>query len=118
MDWSDDGRYLAFTRNQSGTGTDLKILALDDNGRQPYDFLQTAVSEAHTQFAPGTPPRWVGSADDSGRREIYVRAFRPGQPASGAMWQVSTDGGTTPRWRGDGRELFYWGLDGRMMSVP
>ena len=33
------------------------------------------------------------------------------------MWQVSTDGGTTPRWRGDGRELFYWGLDGRMMSV-
>ena len=59
MDWSDDGRYLAFTRNQSGAGTDLKILALDDNGRQPYDFLQTTVSEAHTQFAPGTPPRWV-----------------------------------------------------------
>jgi hypothetical protein len=118
MDWSDDGRYLAFTRNQTGYGTDLRILAIDDSGRQPYEFLKTVVSEAHTQFAPGTPPRWVAySADDSGRREIYVRAFTPGHPASGARWQVSTDGGTTPRWRGDGRELFYWGLNGRMMSV-
>ncbi|HUE84856.1 MAG TPA: hypothetical protein VMO26_02155 [Vicinamibacterales bacterium] len=118
MDWSDDARYLAFTRNNIGTGTDLKILAIDDEGRQSYDFLQTAVSEAHTQFAPGTPPRWVAySADETGRREIYVRAFTPGQPASGAMWQVSSEGGTMPRWRGDGRELFYLGLDGGMMSV-
>ena len=117
MDWSDDGRYLAFTRNNSNSGTDLEILSIGDAG-QRYGFLRTAVSEAHTQFAPGTPPRWVAySADEGGRREIYVRAFTAGQPASGAMWQVSTDGGTMPRWRGDGRELFYLGLDGRMMSV-
>jgi hypothetical protein len=53
------------------------------------------------------------SSAESGRREVYVRAF---PPATG-KWQVSTDGGQFPVWRADGKELFYVSLDSRMMSV-
>jgi Tol biopolymer transport system component len=113
MDWSDDGKLLSFTRNIQGT--DLMMLP---SGGKPYMFLQTSVSEAHSQFSPLTP-RWVAySADDTGRREIYVKAVVPGQPAADARWQISSAGGTMPRWRADGRELFYWALDGTIMAAP
>ena len=86
-------------------------------GGQPYIFLQTSVSEGHSQFSPITA-RWLAySSDDSGRREIYVKAFVPGKPAADARWQISTSGGTMPRWRGDGREIYYWALDGTFMAV-
>ena len=112
MDWSADGKHLSFTRNVQGT--DLMVLPA---GGQPYIFLQTNVSEGHSQFSPITA-RWLAySSDDSGRREIYVKAFVPGQPAADARWQISTSGATMPRWRGDGREIYYWALDGTFMAV-
>ncbi len=112
MDWSADGKNLSFTRNS--TNTDLMILP--DRG-EPYFFLQTNVSEGHSQFSP-MAPRWIAySSDDSGRREIYVKAFVPGKPAGDARWQISNGGGTTPRWRGDARELYYCVPDGRIMAV-
>ena len=112
MDWSADGKHLSFTRNVAGT--DLMVLPA---GGQPYIFLQTSVSEAHSQFSPITA-RWLAyTSDDSGRREIYVKAFVPGKPAADARWQISTSSGTMPRWRGDGREIYYWALDGTFMAV-
>ena len=113
MDWSSDGKYLSFTRNVKGT--DLMILP---KSGQEYIFLQTNVSEAHSQFGPG-PARWIAYSSDEvdGRREIFVKAFVPGQPAGKTLWPISKDGGTMPRWRRDGRELYYWALDGRIMAV-
>ncbi|HEX5216782.1 MAG TPA: protein kinase [Vicinamibacterales bacterium] len=114
MDWSSDGRALAFTRNSAVLGTDLMIWPA---GGQEYIFLQTKVSEAHSQLDPKTR-RWIAySSDDSGRREIYVQPFVAGQPASDARWQISSDGGTMPRWRADGTELYFWSLDGRLMAA-
>lgn len=114
MDWSADGQWLLFTRNEGVKGTGLMILPVRG---QPYPFLQTNVSEGHSQFSP-LAPRWIAySSDDSGRREIYVKAFVPGKPAGDARWQISTGGGTMPRWRGDGRELYYWALDGTIMAA-
>ena len=112
MDWSADGKHLAFTRNVRGT--DLMILPA---GGQPYIFLQTNVSEAHSQFSPTTPRRLAYSSDEiGGRREIYVTDFVPGKPA-GERWPISTAGGTMPRWRRDGGELYYWALDGTFMAA-
>jgi dipeptidyl aminopeptidase/acylaminoacyl peptidase/predicted Ser/Thr protein kinase len=113
MDWSSDGKYLSFTRNVKGT--DLMILPA---GGQEYIFLQTNVSEAHSQFNPG-PPRWLAYSSDEvdGRREIFVHAFVPGQRAGGQRRQISKNGGTMPRWRRDGKEIYYWALDGRIMAV-
>jgi hypothetical protein len=63
-------------------------------------------------------PRWIAyDFDDSGRREIYVQEFEPGKPASSARWQISDAGGQMPRWRGDGTEIFYLSLDGKMMAA-
>ena len=50
----------------------------------------------------------------SGRREVYVRPF----PASEDEWTISIAGGQAARWRGDGKELFFEALDGKMMAVP
>jgi eukaryotic-like serine/threonine-protein kinase len=113
MDWSSDGKYLAFTRNVKGT--DLMILP---EGGHEYIFLQTNVSEAHSQFNPAGVPRWIAydSDESDGRREIFVAAFVPGQRA-GVPRQISANGGTMPRWRRDGRELYYWALDGKIMAV-
>ena len=52
-------------------------------------------------------------SDESGRKEVYVQSF----PSSGAKWQISTDGGSFPNWRGDGKELFYMSPDQKLMSV-
>jgi|SRR5271157_6454256 len=45
---------------------------------------------------------------ESGRPEIYVQSFPPGS----GKWQVSNEGGGTPRWRGDGREIYFASLRG------
>jgi hypothetical protein len=59
--------------------------------------------------------RWVAyESDESGSWEIYVSTF----PGAAGKWQVSRGGGTEPRWRGDGKEIFYIGPNGTMMAVP
>jgi len=59
--------------------------------------------------------RWVAyQSSESGRFEIYVRPF----PELGGLWQVSTSSGIQPRWRRDGRDLYYIAPDGKLMGVP
>src|SRR5262249_14684897 len=53
------------------------------------------------------------TSEESGRNEVYVGAF----PGPGERWQVSTEGGAQPRWRRDGRELYYLSTERRLMSV-
>jgi Tol biopolymer transport system component len=72
--------------------------------------MQTSFSESVAAFSPDN--RWVAYAsDESGRNEVYVAPF----PGPGGKWQVSTAGGNWPRWRRDGREIFYMAPDNRLM---
>src|SRR2546429_147488 len=65
------------------------------------------------QFSPDGI--WVAYAsNESGKWEIYVTSF----PESRGKWQVSIGGGEQPRWRGDGKELFYISSSGKMMATP
>jgi hypothetical protein len=58
--------------------------------------------------------RWLAyNSRESGRHEVYVQPFRRG----GERIRVSADGGAQPRWRGDGKELFYLAADGALMAV-
>ena len=76
-------------------------------------FLQSAYAETSPRFSPDG--RWIAYAsDESGRSEVYVQPF----PGPGAKSQVSTTGGEQPRWRRDGKELFYREASGRFMVVP
>jgi eukaryotic-like serine/threonine-protein kinase len=112
MDWSPDGRYLMYEETSPETQADLWIVSARGE-RKPVAYLKTPFSEIDGQFSPDS--KWVAySSDESGGRfEIYVRAF----PAGAAKFPVSNGGGTLPRWRQDGKELFYRGTDGRLMVV-
>ena len=108
--WSPDGKMLAFHESRPDTGWDLWVLSLDgDGGAEP--FLQTESTERFPMFSPNG--RWIAySSDETGRDEIYVRAF----PDSRGKQQVSSGGGTHPVWSPNGTELFYRSGD-KMMVV-
>jgi Tol biopolymer transport system component len=113
IDWSGDGQFVIFTQISFSS----EIMIMPASGGTPLSFLGHAQGATHAQFNPGVP-RWIAyDYDDSGRREVYVQAFTPGQKAAAARWQISNSGGTMPRWRGDGKELYYLTLDGKMMAV-
>lgn len=83
-------------------------------------FLRTKFNESSGRFSPDG--RWIAyTSDESGSDEIYVREFssvssqRSGDAAE--KWLISKRGGSDPRWRGDGKELFYVASDGKLMSV-
>ena len=109
-DWSRDGRFLAFMRPVNGQ-TDIWILP-QSGDRKPFAFVASRFMEGGAQFSPDG--RWIAyHSYESGRPQIYVQPF----PASGGKYQVSNNGGVQPLWRGDGRELFFIGLDRDMMAA-
>jgi dipeptidyl aminopeptidase/acylaminoacyl peptidase len=109
--WSPDGRTLLYTSVNSKTGIDLWALPLDGN-RKPFPVLQSAFDELDAEFSPDG--RWIAyESNQSGQAEIFVRAF----PESRGQWQVSTAGGTQPRWSADGKELFYMSRDGHLTAT-
>jgi hypothetical protein len=73
-----------------------------EGDRKPMPFLRGNFNYRQARFSPdGRLVAYV--SDESGRNEVYIRSF----PAGDLRWLVSTDGGTEPSWRSDGRELFY-----------
>jgi Tol biopolymer transport system component len=110
LDWSPDGRYLLY---QAGIQQNFDLWVLPLFGeRKPEIFLQTDFAEMYGRFSPDG--RWVAYVSNaSGKREVYVRGF----PAPAGPWQISNGGGTQPRWRHDGRELFYLSPDKRIVAV-
>ena len=100
--WSPDARTLVFRqRRESGTADDIGMLSMEGD-RKPELLAETVFAEAHPVLSPDG--RWLAYAsDESGRREVYVRSFL--EP--GGRWQISTEGGTEPRWNPAGNELFY-----------
>lgn len=117
-DWSRDGRFLLYSSVDPKTKSDLWILQ-DPAGhlhdRKPALYLRTEFNESQGQFSPDT--RWVAyTSDESGRQEIYVQPF-PVSPEHAGKWMVSSGGGSQPRWRRDGNELFYLSADRKLMAV-
>ena len=110
--WSPDGRSLIFESSSPQGRQDLWLLPLEGD-RKPVPFLVTAFSELTARFSPDG--RWVAyTSDVSGAPEIYVRPFRE----SGGTWRVSSRGGQTAAWRGDGREIYFLAPDGMLMAAP
>jgi Tol biopolymer transport system component len=111
LDWSRDRRFLLYVVADPKTGSDLWALRLDGD-RKPFPVVQTTFTESGGQFSPNG--KWVAfHSNTSGRLEVYIQSF----PGPGPSNPVSTTGGAQPRWRPDGKELFYIGLDGRLMAV-
>jgi Tol biopolymer transport system component len=102
--WSPDGRFLAYETMGPDTGRDVWYRERAADGRlgEAKPFLRTPFAEGGASFSPDG--RFLAySSDETGRPEIYVRSF----PSGDGKWRISTNGGTSARWRRDGQELFY-----------
>ncbi len=107
--WSSDGQHLLVYQEGS-----LYIAALTGDSKLiPIDASK--ISDALSAFAAFSPDgKYIAYAStESGRPEVLVAAVPPGA----GRWQISNGGGTTPRWRGDGKELFYRGPNGDTVAV-
>jgi eukaryotic-like serine/threonine-protein kinase len=105
-DWFRDGKYILYTR-----GPDLWFATLPE--LKSSLFLKAPSTFKHGQFSPDG--KWVAYAsNETGKWEIYVTSF----PEPRGKWQVSVGGGEQPRWRGDGKELFYLSSDSKIMAAP
>ncbi|HLF15175.1 MAG TPA: protein kinase [Bacteroidota bacterium] len=108
---SADGRYLLFEVTNPETHSDIWVLPSDTTVK-PFPYFASEFDETFAQFSPDG--RWIAYAsNESGRSDVYVQSF----PRAGGRWQVSVDGGSQPRWRGDGGELYYIAPDLKLMAV-
>jgi Tol biopolymer transport system component len=117
--WSHDGQFLLFASLAPRTSGGLWILPFGGGGK-PIPFLQTESQASLGQFSPDG--RWIAyTSNDSGAFEVYVRPALPnsigGTSGSGSKWMVSKGGGAFPRWRGDGKQLFYLSLNRQLMAA-
>jgi Tol biopolymer transport system component len=110
--WSPDGQLLLFyTHSGTGTRSDLWVLALTGD-RGSFPFFQTEFNETYGKFSPDG--LWVAyQSDESRKDEIYVAPV----PGPGGKRQVSISGGSQPRWRRDGKEIFFLAPDNKLMAA-
>jgi len=114
-DWSRDGRFLLFTLAKNSY--DIWALSNPSGGgeRKAFPVADTEFSELHGQISPDS--RWVAyDSTETGKPDVFVQPFPPGEGRAG-KWVVSSGGGLQPRWRADGREIFYLGADRSLMAV-
>ena len=128
--FSPNGTRLVFREETATTGSDLMVLALEGGRRaQPPSpgvgrsgrsatsdvrpLVQTTFNELNGEISPDG--RWLTyQSNESGQNEIYVRPF---PDTDRGRWQISTGGGTRPLWARSGKELFYLGPSGAVMST-
>lgn len=118
-DFSRDGQFLTYSSLSPKTGFDIWSLPLKGNGKS-MPVLQTQFEEVVGQFT--RDGKWIAyQSNESGRWAIYVRPFSAyaghGDQSAAGRWPISSGDGIFPRWRGDGKELFYLGSDDRIMAA-
>jgi Tol biopolymer transport system component len=112
--WLPGGDGLLYQENDESGGFSLWTTDLEGSGA-PRRLGPERIAETNPALSPDG--RWVAFGSDATRRiEVYVRRLDD-STRDGAL-RVSSDGGNFPRWRGDGRELYYVDDNGRVMAVP
>jgi Tol biopolymer transport system component len=118
--WSSDGGFVLYDADDPQTGSDLWVLQNPvgkPGDRKSVALLQTPSNERQAAFSPDG--HWIAySSDESGRSEVYVMRFTPpGSLSAADKWRVSKDGGAFPKWRADGKELYFSGPNQTVMAV-
>ena len=109
--WSVDDSQILATGQYVGGGTQLVVVNVKDGSVTP--FLQTRSNQRSAQISPDN--KWVAyETDESGEWEVYVTTY----PVPSGKLQVSRSGGKQPRWRADGKEIFYIDSQGMLIAVP
>src|SRR6266511_5771657 len=103
MSWSGD--RLVYWTSDPKTAGDIWSVTTASGEKKPTAVLQTPADERTPQVSPDG--KWIAySSNETGRSEIYIRPF----PQGPAKIQVSVNGGVFPRWRRDGKELYFMSL--------
>jgi Tol biopolymer transport system component len=109
-DWSPDGRYILSVPNEGVPGEKLVAMPTVAGGEEITVVSDPVIHDA--QFSPNG--QWIAySSDKSGRSEVYVTSF----PSGRGRWQVSSNGGSQPRWVKKTNELIYLAADSKLMAV-
>ena len=107
--WSADGKHILYERTTDAT----KLWVADLSDLNTHPLLKGTETDKGGQFSPDG--KWVAyTSNESGKWEVFATSF----PDARGKWQVSNGGGTQPRWRGDGKELYYLSSSGKMMAAP
>jgi Tol biopolymer transport system component/DNA-binding winged helix-turn-helix (wHTH) protein len=123
-DWSPDGRFILYNNSTLPAITQRfpsDVFAIDmARGRKVIPLLRTQYFEYGAVFSPDG--KWLAFlSDESGKAEIYIQAIDRGEDSlrvTGDRFLISRQGAQYLRWRKDGRELYYLGLDGQVYAVP
>jgi serine/threonine-protein kinase len=113
-----DGKRLAFF--ELAGNPQIWTAPLDDQGGElksgtPEPFLKSTFNDSYPTFSPDG--RWLAyQSNESGKFEVFVRAFPPPVSGQGGRWQISTNGGTAPRWPRSGHDVFYQSGDQLMAA--
>jgi hypothetical protein len=115
-DWSSDGRWIFYTTMPSGGNGEIRLASVASRKLMP--LLKTAFDCTFPALSPNRE-YLAFSANDSGRYEIYVQRFEDGDEPklTGERRRISRDGGNVPRWRRDGKELFFLSPDRQIVAV-
>lgn len=109
--WSPDGRFIFFDQEEPSGKSGIWQLPLEGD-HKPAAILRGDFQLRSARVSPDG--RWlVYVSNETGREEVYVQDL----PGPGGKWVISNAGGTEPRWRADGRELFFLAADSTLMSV-
>jgi Tol biopolymer transport system component len=107
QDWSADGKFVITSDRSS-----IYMVPLAGD-HKPLSYLSQA-NFSRTEAQLSSDGRWMAyRSNESGRSEIYIQSF----PTPSVKSQISTDGGRSPRWRRDGKEIFYIAPDQKLMVV-
>ena len=112
--WSSDGRYLVYLRQSGPTGGGIWAMPTSGGGK-PFLVAKPESPIGRVVYLRLSPDsHWLAySAIEGSREEVYVTSF----PEGVGRWQISREGGTFPVWRGDGKEIYYYGLDATLDVV-
>ena len=107
-DWSPDGKTMLLSEAPLGVG----VSTMNVESKEVKEFLPRELSTTDAQFSPDG--HWVAYTSlESGHVEVFVTQI----PGPNGKWQISTNGGQEPRWRGDGKAIFYWSIDHTFMEA-
>jgi dipeptidyl aminopeptidase/acylaminoacyl peptidase len=109
--WAPDGQSIIYSQLNPKTNVDLYLLSLSGE-KKSTSWLQTNFIEAQPRLSPNG--RWIAYiSNETEQFEVYVDSF----PVSGAKVAISIGGGSQPQWRADGRELYYYAADRKLVAV-
>jgi WD40 repeat protein len=111
--WSRDNKYIVYSRSRGSSGYDT-WLALPSGEGKPVPYLESPFDKMQVRISPdGRSAAYA--TNESGAYQIVVQTF---PDPNGGKWPISAAGGIEPKWRHDGKELYYLAMDGKLMAVP